>query len=183
MLNFIGLMFSSRYNIPLSERDYWSTDGHLRCDTFGSVMSRNLFFEIKSFPQAANNQSLNNSRMARVKPLYDLLNEKLKRLGVVHEDLLNEKLKRLGVALALMSQRFLRAIHTSASSLFAENRFAFVYKLWVLSSGTGIPYNVDIYEGKPVNATDNPLGARVVKDILKLCNKPENHRIYFENFF
>ena len=161
-------MFSSRYNIPLSERDYWSTDGHLRCDTFGSVMSRNLFFEIKSFPQAANNQSLNNSRMARVKPLYDLL---------------NEKLKRLGVALALMSQRSLRAIHTYASSLFAENRFAFVYKLWVLSSGTGIPYNVDIYEGKPANATDNPLGARVVKDILKLCNKPENHRIYFENFF
>ena len=50
--NFIGLIFLSGYNIRLAERDYWSVDPDLRCDTFCETMSRNRFFEIKSFLHA-----------------------------------------------------------------------------------------------------------------------------------
>ena len=45
--NFIGLVFMSGYNIRLAERDYWSVDRDLICDTFCETMSRNQFFEIK----------------------------------------------------------------------------------------------------------------------------------------
>ena len=76
--NFIGLIFLSGYNIRLAERDYWSVDPDLRCDTFCETMSRNRFFKI---------QSLSESRMAKVEPLYDLLNEKIQQFGITHEDL------------------------------------------------------------------------------------------------
>ena len=68
MMQFIGLIFLSAYNIRLSERDYWSTDPDLRCDAFFTTMSRNRFFEIKAVLHAANNQCLSDCRKAKVKP-------------------------------------------------------------------------------------------------------------------
>ena len=73
--NFIGLIFLSGYNIRLAERDYWSVDPDLRCDRFCEKMGRNQFYEIKSFLHATDNQFLSESCMAKVEPLYDLLNK------------------------------------------------------------------------------------------------------------
>ena len=39
--NFIGLIFLSGYKIRLAERDYWSVDPDLKCDTFCETMSIN----------------------------------------------------------------------------------------------------------------------------------------------
>ena len=39
--NFIGLIFLSGYKIRLAERDYWSIDPDLKCDTFCETMSIN----------------------------------------------------------------------------------------------------------------------------------------------
>ena len=78
-------------NIRLAELDYWSVDPDLRCDPFGEIMNRNQFFENKSFLRAADNQSLSESHMIKVKPLYDLLNEKSQQFGIAHEDLRNDE--------------------------------------------------------------------------------------------
>ena len=87
MVQFIGLIFLSAYYIRLSKRDYWSTHPNLRCDAFYTTMSRNPFFDIKTVLHAVNNQCLSDCQIAKVKPLYDILNEKLRQCGVVHEDL------------------------------------------------------------------------------------------------
>ena len=50
-------------------------------------MSKNRFFKIKSILHAANNQSLSEPRMAKVEPLYNLLNKKVQQFGIAHEDL------------------------------------------------------------------------------------------------
>ena len=93
MKNFIGLIFLSGYNIRLAERDYWSVDPDLRCDTFCETMSRNRFFEIKPFFHAADNRSLSESRMTKVDQLYDLPNKKIQQFGIAHEDLsINESM-------------------------------------------------------------------------------------------
>ena len=75
--NFRGQIFLSGNNIRLAERDYSKVDPDLRCDIFCETVNRNRFFEIKSFLHAADNQSLRESRMANIEPLYDLLNEKI----------------------------------------------------------------------------------------------------------
>ena len=171
MMQFIGLIFLSAYNIRLSERDYWSTDPDLRCDAFCTTMSRNRFFEIKSVLHAANNQCLSDCRMAKVKPLYDILNEKLRRFGVVHEDLSIDE---------SMVPYYGRH---SCKQFIRGKPIRFGYKLWVLASSTGLPYHVEIYEGKSPNAEDVPLGERVVKTALKTCDNPVNHSVFFDNFF
>ena len=43
----------------------------------------------------------------------------------------------------------------------------FGYKLWVLASATGLPYNVEIYPGKSANDTGELLGTRVVKNAMR----------------
>ena len=84
---FIGLIFLSGYKITLVECDYWSADPDLRCNTICERMGRKRFFKVKSFLHAADNQSLSESRMAKVEPLYDLLNKKNHQFGIAHEDL------------------------------------------------------------------------------------------------
>ena len=54
----------------LEESDYRGVVSDLRCDTFCETMSRNRFFEIKSFFNAAYNQSLSEPYMAKVEPLH-----------------------------------------------------------------------------------------------------------------
>ena len=120
MKNFIGLIFLSGYNIRLAERDYWSVDPDLRCDTFCETMSRNRFFEIKPF------RSLSESRMTRVDQLYDLPNEKIQQFGIAHEDLsINES---MGPYYGRQSSKqFIRA-----------KSIRFRQKLWLLASATRV---------------------------------------------
>ena len=53
----------------------------------------------------------------------------------------------------------------------------------VLANSTDLPYHVDIYDGKSPNAEDIPLGKRVVKTALEICDNPINHSVIFDNFF
>ena len=171
MKQFIGLIFLAGYNMRLSERDYWSADPDLRCDAFCTAMSRNRFFEIKVVLHAANNQHLSDCRMAKVKPLYDILNKKLRRFGVVHEDLSVDE---------SMVPYYGRH---SCKQFIRGKPIRFGYKLWVLASSTGLPYHVEIYEGKSPNTEDVPLGERVVKTALEICDNPVEHSVFFDNFF
>ena len=98
---------------------------------------------------------LKDSCMAKVAPLHDLLNEKVQSFGVVHEDLSIDE---------SMVPYFGR--HSCKQFIMAKPIW-FGYKLWVLASATGLPYHVEIYEGK-TDESDDPLGTCVVKNALYL---------------
>ena len=49
-------------------------------------MSRNQLFKIKSFIHTADNQSLSESGMAKVDPLYDFLDKKIQQFVSAYED-------------------------------------------------------------------------------------------------
>ena len=167
--NFIRLIFLSGYNIRLAERDYWSVDPDLRCDTFCETMSRNQFFEIKLFLHAADNQTLSQSRMAKVEPLYDLLNEKLQQFGIANE--------KLSIDESMVPY------HGSCKQFIRAKPIRFGYKLWVLASTTGVPYKIEIYQERTNQGSDEPLGAGVVKNTLEICKNLKDHSVYFDNFF
>ena len=134
-------------------------------------MSRNRFFEVKALLHAPNNQCLSNCRMAKMKPLYDILNEKLRKFGVVHEDLsINESM--VPYYGCYSCKHFIRGKPIRVG-----------YKLWVLASSTGLPYHVEIYKGKSPNAEDISLEKRVVKSALKICDNPVNCNIFFYKSF
>ena len=50
-------------------------------------MSRARFFEIKLLLHVSDNQSLSESWMAKVEPLYDFRSKNNQQFGIAHEDL------------------------------------------------------------------------------------------------
>ena len=88
--------------------------------------------------------------MAKVKPLYDILNEKLRRFDVGYVD--------LSIDESMMPY----CVPHSCKQFIRGKPIRFGYKLWVLASSTGLPYHVEIHEGKSLNAEDIPLEERVV---------------------
>ena len=112
--NFIGLIFLSGYKIRLPERDYWSVGPDFRCKTFCETM--------KSFFHATGNQSLIESRIAKVEPLYNILKKKIQQFGITHEDLIiNESMVPY-------------YSHHSCKQFMRAKPICFGCKLWVLAS-------------------------------------------------
>ena len=163
MLNFVGLIFISGYNIKLSEKDYWTIDPDLCCNAFPDTMIRNRFFELKSFLHAADNHSLSDSQMTKVEPLHNLLNQKLQAYGIFHEDL------------SIDESMVLHYGCHSCKQIIRAKPIRFSCKFWVLASAIGLPYNVEIYARKSANDTDESLGTRVVKNAFEVCERPSNH--------
>ena len=88
MINFIGLIILSGYNIRKSTRGYWRVDPDLGYSSFRETMSRNRFEEIKSVLHVVDNAFLEqDSRMPKLKPIYDMINEKIAQFGILHESL------------------------------------------------------------------------------------------------
>ena len=62
----------------------------------------------------------------------------------------------------------------------------FGYKIWALCGSNGYPYHLQIYPGKEPGKSPQPLGSRVINDLVNIvCVKsaPKHHRFYFDNFF
>jgi hypothetical protein len=62
----------------------------------------------------------------------------------------------------------------------------FGYKIWTLTGSDGFPYANVICKGKERAASTEPLGTRVVTDLLSVVeqnSQPSMHHVYFDNFF
>ncbi|XP_066980485.1 piggyBac transposable element-derived protein 3-like [Macrobrachium rosenbergii] len=133
IMNFMGLLFLSGYNIRSSEKDYWSKAQDLECPIFAAAMSRNRFQEIKKFLHCADNANFGNEKMAKVKPLYDR-NENIRRFGILHEILNIDE---------FMTPYYGRH---SYKQFIRQKPIRFGFKSWIMASSTGMPYYVKIFE-------------------------------------
>ncbi|XP_068212129.1 piggyBac transposable element-derived protein 3-like [Palaemon carinicauda] len=170
MYRFIGLLLLSGYNMRTSAKDYWSKLYDLSCPAFAKTMSRNRFQKIEIAIHAADNQSLDSSKMAKIKPLYELLNQSLLMFGILHEDLsIDESM------VPYYGRHFYK-------QFIRGKPIGFGYKCWVIASSCGLPYKVTVYEGK-TEMCKGPFGTRTVMDCLKVCQVPASQHIYFDSFF
>ena len=58
----------------------------------------------------------------------------------------------------------------------------FSYKIWMLCSSNGYPYNLKVYSGKDPEDSGQ-LGHRVTDKMIQVLDNPSNHEIYFDKFF
>ena len=58
----------------------------------------------------------------------------------------------------------------------------FGFKVWALCSTAGYPFSLQLYGGA-ADKTDEPLGTRVVRQLLEAVGDPAEHTVYFDNFF
>ena len=74
--------------------------------------------------------------MDKVESLYELLNKKIQQFGISHEDLSIDE---------LMVPYY--GCH-SCKQFISVKPVRFGYKLWVLVSAAGVPFKIEIYQGR-----------------------------------
>lgn len=81
--DFFAIIMISSYNLRPQFHLYWSNDEDISCPLIKGIMSRNRFVSIKSNIHVCDNQHLEGSdKWSKLRPLIDLVNEKLIQFGV-----------------------------------------------------------------------------------------------------
>ena len=169
---FLGILLLSGYHQVPQEEWYWSTAQDIAVPIVPTVMSRQRFRDLKSCIHLANNQELPaGDKMAKVRPLYDALLKELQQFGVFSHDL------------SIDESMVPYYGHHSAKMYIKGKPIRFGFKIWMMCSSSGYPYNMQLYSGKVQDKPTQPLGSRVVKDMLSVVKEPSNHSIFFDNFF
>ena len=174
ILQFFGVLLLSRYNKLPYEDHYWSNDEDLGVDVVSKAMSRHSFRAIKRNLHFADNQKLmEGDKVAKVSPLYSILNTTLTKFGVFHPDL-------------SIDESMVPYFGKHSCKMFIRGKLIrFGYKIWCLCGPDGYPYGLKIYTGKEERSA-GPLGSRVVNgmvDIVRNHSNVERHQLFFDNFF
>jgi len=168
---FVGILMLSGYHSLPFERDYWSTAEDLGCEAVKRAMSRNRFQLLKKFCHIADNCNLSASKVAKVQPLYDHLNTKLLQFGIFHE--------KLSIDESMVPYFG----HHGAKMFIRGKPIRFGYKVWMLCSSDGYPYQATIYCGKSDRPESRGLGEHVVLSFVEKISAKSQHELYFDNFF
>lgn len=170
------LLFSGYHKVP-RQRLYWSLEEDTSVSFVSNAISRNRFEDIKKYLHLADNNNLDvTDKMAKLRPLMTLLNQRFLQWGIFHQELsIDEAMVRYYG-------------HHSAKQFQKGKPARFGYKDWMLTSSTGYCYTFDTYCGakyKPETqeASKLPLGSSVVLDLLESIAVPSDHIIFFDNYF
>jgi len=140
-----------------------------------SLQQLKRFQQIKHYFHVADNRHLEQgNEVAKIKPLYDALNNNLTQFGVFHEQLSIDK---------SMVPYFGRH---SCKMFIRGKPIRFGYKVWVMAGKDGFPYHLKIYTGRKEASTASPLGTRAVKhmvDAVQTHTTIQNSHIFIDNFF
>ena len=175
MAQFLGILLLSGYNCLPEEHSYWSTQEDLGVSIVSNAMSRNRFYAIKKYFHVEDNNNLEQgNKVAKVSSLYKALNSSLIKFGIFHSQL-------------SIDESMVPYYGRHSAKMFIRGKpIRFGYKIWSLCSADGYPYHLQIYRGKEPNCSRDPLGLRVVNQIVDVVlahSVPSSHQVYFDNFF
>jgi len=179
---FIGIMLLTGYHSLPRERMYWCRDEDVEIPYVSSKMSRNRCTEIKKFVHVADNDKITaGDKIYKVRPLMDMVNSKLQQFGI------------FSTFLSIDEEMVPYFGHHSCKMFIRGKPIRFGFKLWVLASDTGYPFNVMIYTGKSQESTqvtgidtcteNNGLGFKVVTSLLSCLEDRSCHEVFFDIFF
>ena len=126
--SFLTIITISAYNQRPQSRLYWSKDDDVNCPLISQLMSPNEFEQVKSFLHVVDNNDLClTDRWAKLRPLIDLVNEKLKQFGI------NSKY------LSIDEQIVPYFGHHRCKMYHKEKPIRFGFQNWVLATDDGTP--------------------------------------------
>ena len=73
--------------------------------------------------------------------------------------------------------------HHSCKQFIRAKPICSGYKFSVLASATGVPYKIEIYQGRTNQGSNEPLGPRVIKNGFEIYKNPKDYSVYSDNFF
>lgn len=171
--NFLGILLISGYHTLPSMSDYWSTNPTLGIPIVKQIMSRNKFREIKRFLHFSDNNQLDkNDKMAKIRPLMNIMNKKFIQFGIWSE------------CLSVDEQMVPYFGRHSCKMYIRGKPIRFGYKLWCLCSSNGYLYSFAPYSGAVEDFDKHlGLGAQTVLRFAEKVEHPSRHMLFFDNFF
>ncbi|KRX51928.1 PiggyBac transposable element-derived protein 3 [Trichinella sp. T9] len=73
--------------------------------------------------------------------------------------------------------------HHSCKLLIRGKPIRFGSKIWTMSSANGYPYALKIYAGRDERKKNEPLGMKVIEEMISVLERAEKHELHFNNFF
>ncbi|XP_025192062.1 piggyBac transposable element-derived protein 3-like [Melanaphis sacchari] len=170
---FFGILIFSGYHTLPATKLYWSKDEDKGIPLVRNSMSRNRFDSIKQNLHLSDNDQLDkNDRFSKLRPLFDLINEKNMQFGVFSHNL-------------SIDEEMVPYFGRHRCKMFIKGKpIRFGFKLWCLCSSNGYLYKCIPYGGKTSTYNNElGLGANVVLELLSVVQHPSLHRVFFDNFF
>ncbi|XP_054720347.1 piggyBac transposable element-derived protein 3-like [Uloborus diversus] len=168
---FLGVMFYSGYHILPREKMYWENAPDIGTTLVSNAISRKKYSDIKHYLHFNDNSTIDKQdRYYKIRPLFEKLNVALQQFGVFSENL-------------TIDERMVRYFGKHGCKMFMKNKpVKFGYKLWMLASYDGYPFNIIPYQGAHEKCNE-PLSQRVVENLLSVVKNPAFHKVYMDNFF
>lgn len=176
MYTFVGILFLSGYNILPRRRMYWEESSDVQNILVSKSMRRRRFEEIFRNLHLVNNDVIDRSdKMAKVRPLINVLNEKFLKYMPIEQSL-------------SVDESMIPYFGRHGCKQFIRGKpIRFGFKAWVLALRLGYCAQLDIYQGRRKDGeVEFGLGEHVVMkfaDILKEHYDGIQFSLYFDNFF
>ena len=140
MKAFIGILILSGYHKLPQTPMYWDSNIDTTVHIVQDAMSRNRFQLIKRYIHCANNDYLDPSdKYFKVRPLYDIMNQKLTQFG------------ELDSSFSIDEQMVPYSGMHSSKQRMKDKSIRFGYKNFWITGSTGYPYNCVPYNCVPYN--------------------------------
>lgn len=176
MKAFIGFLLLTGYHHLPQEWMYWSLDPDVSIPFVRETFSRQTFRNIKQNLHLADNSENhdNTDKLFKVRPFFRKLNSNFMKFKIFNHNL------------SIDEQMIPYRGRHSCKMYIHGKPVKFGYKSWTLASSEGYVYAFDIYQGKSTgnSETNNVgLGGNVVLKLLSVVDSPNNHHVYFDNYF
>ena len=172
VITVIAIILLSGYcKVPCRDL-YWSGSPDTHNEAVSNEMSRNRFREIFSCLHLANNAEINEDRYYKVRPIFDMLNNNLKKYLSANDHSVDESM--IPYYGKHRTKQFIRG-----------KPIRFGFKLWCFTSTEGYLFPAEPYCGSDTKLKDTGLGqgADVVLGLIEKCNLSSGCTLTFDNLF
>uniref|UniRef100_A0A0K8UM49 PiggyBac transposable element-derived protein 3 n=3 Tax=Bactrocera latifrons TaxID=174628 RepID=A0A0K8UM49_BACLA len=165
LYTYFGILILSGYNKVPTTPMYWETESDVYNHLVAGSMARNKFEKIHRYLHFNDNTQIDsNNKAFKVQPVLDHLNTKFKELG-----------KPFGTSFSVDESM-------EPYEFIRGKPIRYGYKIWCMTTSEGYLLNFDLYTGKNMIRSNEPLGLSVTKT---LCYDivPEHSTVFLDNYF
>ena len=169
---FIAILLRSGYSVVPRRQMMWQRSEDVHSSAVSQLKNRDRFDEILRYLHHADNNNLAAcDKLAKVRPFYEMINERFLKPFQLEENLCIEK--------ALISYYG----KCSAKQYIKKTPIKFGYKLCCLNSHLGYLVQCEPYSRKIQTVPARGLGGSVVTKLMKLLPENLSFQVRFDNFF
>jgi len=171
-----AILLISGYNYLPRRTMYWEVSPDCHNEAISSAMSRNRFDELMRYLHLADNLKLDSSdRFAKVRPLYNMLNERCLTFRPIEQYM-------------SVDETMIPYFGRHPTKQFIRSKpVRFGYKLWSLATSGGYVIQFEPYGGgakdKSQEQLDFGLGGSVILDLISELPQALPFQVTFDNFF